>query len=76
MKRAKIKGDSKDVKMRKKYTLEATSFVLMLTETATRDIFKATDEQIDEWKNMVNYRAKFFVDNAISLDDFRKANKR
>lgn len=76
MKRAKIKGVSNETKKRRKWTLEAISFTTMLAETAARDVFNATEEQIDEWKNMINYRAKFFVDGAISLDDFRKANKR
>lgn len=43
-------------------------------ETAVRDEFNATEEQIEKWKKTVNRYAKYVVDGVASLEDFKKVN--
>ena len=74
MKRAKIKGHSNEKKQRMKYTKEATDFLTLLMETAVRDVFNATDEQINQWKKTVNLYAQHVVNGVVSLEDFKKVN--
>lgn len=76
MKRAKIKGVNNEKKMKKKYTTEAVNFVTILTEAATLDVFNATPDQINEWKETINRYAKHVTDGVVSLEDFRKRNRK
>ena len=76
MKRAKIKGKSNETKMKKKYTSEAVDFVTILTEAATLDVFNATPEQINEWKETINRYARHVTEGVVKLEDFKKRNRK
>lgn len=76
MKRAKIKGSSNETKLKKKYTNEAVNFITILTEAATLDVFNATPEQINTWKTTINRYAKHVTDGVVTLEDFKKRNRK
>lgn len=73
MKRAKIKGKSNEVKMKKKYTKEAVDFTTLLMEVAARDVFDATEEDIQKWKETVNRYAKFIAEGKATVEDLKKS---
>lgn len=74
MKRVKVKKDSNERKMRKRYTAEAVDFVMILIEAAVLDVFDATDKQVNKLKDTVNRYAQYVVDGVVSLEDFKKRN--
>lgn len=62
--------------MKKKYTSEAVNFVTILTEAATLDVFNATSEQINEWKETINRYARYVTEGVVTLEDFKKRNRK
>jgi hypothetical protein len=48
----------------------------MVAESAALDVFDATPEKINEWKETINKYAGYVTDGVVSLEDFRKRNKK